>query len=69
MWFEYILHFKETFFLVSQPGQEYWSDERGESSGVVDGGEEDAHHEQADDGAGDHPCDQGAHLEHAGEES
>ena len=48
--------------MVCQPSQEYWADERGESSSVVDGGEEHADHEQADDGAGDHPCDQGAHF-------
>ena len=47
---------------ASPPGKQDGSDERGDSSTVGHHGQQHPDHEEADDGAGDHSCDQGAHL-------
>ena len=44
------------------PGKQDGPDERGDSSAVGHHGQQHPDHEEADDGAGDHPRDQGAHL-------
>ena len=49
------------------PGKQDGPDERGDSSAVGHHGQQHPDHEEADDGAGDHPRDQGAHLQHSRE--
>ena len=49
------------------PGEQDGPNERGDSSAVGHHGQQHPDHEEADDGAGDHPRDQGAHLKHSGE--
>ena len=52
---------------ASPPGQQDGPHEGGDSSAVGHHGQQHPDHEEADDGAGDHPRDQGAHLQHSRE--
>ena len=49
------------------PGKQDGPHEGGDSSAVGHHGQQHPDHEEADDGAGDHPRDQGAHFKHSRE--
>ena len=52
---------------ASPPGEQDGPHEGGDSSTVGHHGQQHPDHEEADDGAGDHPRDQGANFKHSRE--